>query len=57
MSERRTTAMRRLFNDPKLTQIPGVADAVMARVVSGEGFEAVYMTGAGTSVASKELVS
>jgi 2-methylisocitrate lyase-like PEP mutase family enzyme len=49
MSERRTTATRRLFNDPKLTQIPGVADAVMARVVSGEGFEAVYMTGAGTS--------
>ncbi len=49
MSERVTTAMRRLFNDPKLIQIPGVVDAAWARVVAAEGFDAVYMTGAGTS--------
>jgi len=49
MSERRTAALRRLLADPKLTQIPGVADAAWARVVASEGFDAVYMTGAGTS--------
>lgn len=48
-SERMTTAMRRLFNEPRLIQIPGVIDAGWARVVAAEGFEAVYMTGAGTS--------
>lgn len=48
-AERMTTAMRRLFAEPKLTQIPGVIDAAWARVVAAEGFDAVYMTGAGTS--------
>ena len=48
-AKRMTTAMRRLFAEPKLTQIPGVIDAAWARVVAAEGFDAVYMTGAGTS--------
>ena len=49
MAERMTTAMRRLFAEPTITQIPGVIDAAWARVVAAEGFDAVYMTGAGTS--------
>jgi 2,3-dimethylmalate lyase len=48
-SERPTAALRRLLADPKLTQIPGVVDAAWARVVAAEDFQAVYMTGAGTS--------
>ncbi len=46
---RMTTRMRELIAEPKLTQIPGVIDAAWARVVASEGYDAVYMTGAGTS--------
>ena len=46
---RMTTRMRELIAEPKLTQIPGVIDAAWARVVAAEGYDAVYMTGAGTS--------
>ncbi|HKK30436.1 MAG TPA: oxaloacetate decarboxylase [Alphaproteobacteria bacterium] len=49
MAERPTAAIRRLLAEPKLTQIPGVIDAAWARVIAAEGFDAVYMTGAGTS--------
>lgn len=48
-STRMTTRMRELIAEPKLTQIPGVIDAAWARVVAAEGYDAVYMTGAGTS--------
>jgi 2,3-dimethylmalate lyase len=51
MTERSTKALRRLLAAPELTQIPGVVDAAWARVVAAEGFDAVYMTGAGTSAA------
>lgn len=51
MSERPTAAMRRLLAEPELTQIPGVVDAAWGRVVAGAGFDALYMTGAGTSAA------
>ena len=34
---------------PELAVMPGVADALNARLVAAEGFEAIYMTGAGTS--------
>ena len=49
MTETVTKALRQVFASPELTQIPGVADAAWARVVAAEGFDAVYMTGAGTS--------
>lgn len=49
MATRMTTRMRELIAEPKLTQIPGVIDAAWARVVASEGYDAVYMTGAGTS--------
>tara|TARA_R110002074_G_scaffold45015_15_gene116989 strand:+ start:2017 stop:2931 length:915 start_codon:yes stop_codon:yes gene_type:complete len=49
MTERPTAALRRLLADPTITQMPGVVDAAWARVVAGAGFDALYMTGAGTS--------
>lgn len=49
MSERHTTTLKRLIRDKKLAVLPGVADALNARIVASEGFEAIYMTGAGTS--------
>jgi len=47
--EKTTTTLRRLINRPKLLLAPGVADAMNARIVAKEGFEALYMTGGGTS--------
>lgn len=41
--------LRALLNAPGLVMAPGVADGVMARIVAREGFEAIYMTGAGTA--------
>ena len=48
--ERPTTQLRRLLARPMCTIAPGVADALAARLVAREGFEAVYMTGFGTSL-------
>lgn len=48
--ERVTTRMRALLARPVCTVAPGVADAFGARLVKMEGFEAVYMTGFGTSL-------
>ncbi len=48
--DRPTTALRRLLAQPELVVAPGVADALNARLVGREGFRAIYMTGAGTSV-------
>lgn len=47
--ERTTTVLRRLLARPKLLLAPGVADAMNARIVVKEGFEALYMTGGGTA--------
>jgi 2,3-dimethylmalate lyase len=47
--ERSTTALRKLLARPKLLLAPGVADAMNARIVAHEGFEALYMTGSGTA--------
>jgi 2-methylisocitrate lyase-like PEP mutase family enzyme len=44
-----TTALRNLLARPGALMAPGVADALNARLVRKHGFEAVYMTGAGTS--------
>ncbi len=50
MTERVTTRMRALLARPGCLVVPGVADAFAARMVKMEGFEAVYMTGFGTSL-------
>ena len=44
-----TTALRNLLARPGALMAPGVADALNARLVRKHGFEAVYMTGAGTT--------
>jgi 2-methylisocitrate lyase-like PEP mutase family enzyme len=44
-----TTTLRKLLARPKLLLAPGVADAMNARIVAHEGFEALYMTGSGTA--------
>jgi 2-methylisocitrate lyase-like PEP mutase family enzyme len=49
-NERLTTRMRALLARPGCLVVPGVADAFAARMVKMEGFEAVYMTGFGTSL-------
>lgn len=46
---RPTTQLRKLLARPGALMAPGVADALNAKLVRRHGFEAVYMTGAGTS--------
>jgi 2-methylisocitrate lyase-like PEP mutase family enzyme len=41
--------LRRRLAGPGALMVPGVADALNARIVARHGFEAIYMTGAGTS--------
>ena len=50
MSERMTTRLKRLLAGERCIVAPGVADALAARMVGMEGFEACYMTGFGTSL-------
>ena len=50
MSERMTARLRALLAKPGCIVTPGVADALGARLVALEGFDAVYMTGFGTSL-------
>lgn len=45
-----TTRLRQLISANRCVIAPGVADALAARLVALEGFEAVYMTGFGTSL-------
>ena len=47
--KRATTRLRELLAAPGMVVAPGVADALNARLVAAEGFQAVYMTGGGTS--------
>jgi 2,3-dimethylmalate lyase len=44
-----TKKLRELLARPGAVMAPGVADALNARLVKRHGFEAVYMTGAGTT--------
>jgi len=44
-----TTVLRNLLAGPGALMAPGVADALNARLVRKHGFEAIYMTGAGTT--------
>jgi 2,3-dimethylmalate lyase len=50
MSERLTSRFRALISRPVCVVAPGVADALAARLVAREEFDAVYMTGFGTSL-------
>lgn len=45
-----TTRLRSLLSENRCIVAPGVADALAARLVALEDFEAVYMTGFGTSL-------
>ncbi len=49
MTQRLTTRLRELLAGPRALMAPGVADPLFARIVAKEGFDALYMTGAGTS--------
>lgn len=46
---RSTSKLRHLLQQPGAVMAPGVADALNARLVAKHGFEAIYMTGAGTT--------
>ena len=48
--ERMTTRLRALLARPGCIVAPGVADGLAARLVAMGGFDAVYMTGFGTSI-------
>jgi 2-methylisocitrate lyase-like PEP mutase family enzyme len=46
-----TTRLRQLISQPEMIVAPGAYDGLTARLVEQAGFSAVYMTGAGTSLA------
>ena len=48
---RKSANLRSLLKDSRMIVAPGAYDAITARLIEGAGFEAVYMTGAGTSAA------
>lgn len=49
MMEKPTTTLRKLLAGDVPVRAPGVVDCIGARIVAKEGFEAIYMTGAGTT--------
>ncbi len=51
MTMRPTRRLRELLAGPDPVMAPGVADPLFARLVVRHGFDAIYMTGAGTSAA------
>ena len=48
---RTTTKFKQLLNQSGIIQAPGAYDCLTAKLIQQAGFPAVYMTGAGTSVA------
>ncbi|PKB71614.1 MAG: hypothetical protein BZY87_04420 [SAR202 cluster bacterium Io17-Chloro-G6] len=48
---RTTTKFRQLLKEPGIIQAPGAYDCLTAKIIEKADFPAVYMTGAGTSVA------
>jgi 2-methylisocitrate lyase-like PEP mutase family enzyme len=50
-SENPTAVLRRLLGRPQMLIAPGAYDGITARLIEQAGFDAVYMTGAGTSMA------
>mgnify|MGYP003932484141 CR=1 FL=1 len=51
MTLRLTTKFKNRLQQPGLIMAPGVVDAMNARLVAEAGYEAIYMTGAGTTAA------
>ncbi len=51
MRERATTRLRRMLREPGIIRAPGAYDCLTAGIIRQAGFPAVYMTGAGASVA------
>ena len=49
MATTMTRRLRELLARPKPLMAPGAADALTARLIAKHGFEALYMTGAGTT--------
>ena len=47
-----TTQLRDLLREPGIIMAPGAYDCLTARIIEAAGFPVVYMTGAGTSVAT-----
>ena len=47
-----TTKLRKLLREPGIIMAPGAYDCLTAKIIENAGFPAVYMTGAGTSVAT-----
>ena len=47
--EKNTKKLRKLISGSRAIMAPGVADAMNARIVATEGFDALYMTGSGTA--------
>jgi carboxyvinyl-carboxyphosphonate phosphorylmutase len=45
-----TTKLRQLLRSPGIIVAPGAYDCLTAKLIEGEGFPAVYMTGAGTAL-------
>lgn len=50
MSQRPTTRLRHLLAGPGCVMAPGAADAIVARMIARAGFDAIHMTGFGTSI-------
>ncbi len=50
--ENPTTQLRKLLQEPGIIMAPGAYDCLTAKIIENAGFSAVYMTGAGTSVAT-----
>ena len=48
---RASAKLRQLLQEPGIIMAPGAYDCLTARIIERAGFPAVYMTGAGTSVA------
>ena len=46
-----TSKLRELIEQPGIIVVPGAYDCLTAKIIQQSGFPAVYMTGAGTSVA------
>ena len=46
-----TTRFRQMLQEPGIIMAPGAYDCLTAKIIQQAGFPAVYMTGAGTSVA------
>src|SRR5688572_15660946 len=49
MATAMTKRLRELLARPRVLMAPGAADALTARLIARHGFDAIYMTGAGTT--------